>query len=108
MGDWVLRFLSGKYADSERGLYLGQTLEIGRNSDLDLVLVEEMVSRLHARLTVSKTGVVLENLSSTNGTFVNGFQVRDKTTLKENDRVLIGTSIMKLTKNSALQPGKLG
>ena len=108
LGDWVLRFLSGKYADSERGLYFGQTLEIGRNADLDLVLVEEMVSRLHARLTVSKTGVVLENLSSTNGTFVNGFQVRDKTTLKENDRVLIGTSIMKLTKNSALQPGKVG
>src|SRR6188768_1438183 len=56
LGDWVLRFLSGKYADSERGLYFGQTLEIGRNADLDLVLVEEMVSRLHARLTVSKTG----------------------------------------------------
>ena len=28
-----------------------------------------------------------KNLSATNGTFVNGFQVRDKTTLKENDRV---------------------
>ncbi|HKO46808.1 MAG TPA: FHA domain-containing serine/threonine-protein kinase [Polyangiaceae bacterium] len=107
-GDWVLRFLTGKYADSERGLRLGQTLEIGRNSDLDLVLVEEMVSRLHARLTVSQSGVVLENLSSTNGTFVNGFQVRDKTTLKENDRVLIGTSIMKLTKNTGLHTGKLG
>jgi serine/threonine protein kinase len=107
-GDWVLRFLTGKYADSERGLRVGQTLEIGRNSDLDLVLVEEMVSRLHARLTVAQTGVVLENLSSTNGTFVNGFQVRDKTTLKENDRVLIGTSIMKLTKNHSLQSGKLG
>lgn len=46
-----------------------------------------MVSRLHARMTVSDRGVVLENLSATNGTFVNGFQVRDKTTLKENDRV---------------------
>jgi len=38
-------------------------------------------------MTVSDRGVVLENLSATNGTFVNGFQVRDKTTLKENDRV---------------------
>jgi len=107
-GDWVLRFLSGKYAESERGLRLGESLEIGRNSELPLVLVEEMVSRLHARLTVSEVGVVLENLSATNGTFVNGFQVRDKTTLKENDRVLIGTSIIQLTKKASLQPSKLG
>jgi serine/threonine protein kinase len=107
-GDWVLRFLTGKYADSERVLRLGEKLEIGRNSDLDLVLVEEMVSRLHARFTASRTGVVLENLSTTNGTFVNGFQVRDKTTLKENDRILIGTSIMKLTKNVSLKPGRVG
>jgi len=107
-GDWVLRFLSGKYADSERGLIIGETLEIGRNSDLGLVLVEEMVSRLHARLTVSRSGVILENLSSTNGTFVNGFQLRDKTTLKENDRVLIGTSIMQLNKKASLQAQKLG
>jgi len=106
-GEWVLRFLTGKYAESERALKAGEALEIGRNSDLGLVLVEEMVSRLHARMTVCEAGVVLENLSATNGTFVNGFQVRDKTTLKENDRVLIGTSIMQLTKNGSLQPGKL-
>jgi len=106
-GDWALRFLTGKYADSERGLFVGETLEIGRNADLGLVLVEEMVSRRHARLTVSQTGVILENLSSTNGTFVNGFQLRDKTTLKENDRVLIGTSIIQLTKKGSLQAQKL-
>jgi len=107
-GDWVLRFLSGRYADSERGLMPGETLEIARNSQLGLVLVEQMVSRLHARLTVSQGGVVIENLSATNGTFVNGFQVRDKTTLKENDRVLIGTSIMQLAKKNSLRPAKPG
>jgi len=107
-GDWVLRFLTGKYADSERGLMVGETLEIGRNSELGLVLVEEMVSRLHARLTVSQEGVVIENLSATNGTFVNGFQVRDKTALEENDRVLIGTSIMQLVKKATVQAAKPG
>ncbi|MEI9940957.1 MAG: FHA domain-containing serine/threonine-protein kinase [Pseudomonadota bacterium] len=107
-GDWALRFISGKYGDSERGLKLGEPLEIGRNSELGLVLVEEMVSRLHARVTVSESGVVIENLSSTHGTFVNGFQVRDKTRLKENDRILIGTSIIKLIKKASLQPRKSG
>ncbi|MEI9949016.1 MAG: FHA domain-containing protein [Pseudomonadota bacterium] len=70
------------------------------------MLVEEMVSRRHARLTATKGGVVLENLSSTNGTFVNGLQVHDKQTLKENDRILIGTSIMKLVKKGSPQPVK--
>ncbi|HET7543874.1 MAG TPA: FHA domain-containing serine/threonine-protein kinase [Polyangiaceae bacterium] len=105
-GDWVLRFLTGKYADSELGLIVGETLEIGRNAELGLVLVEEMVSRMHARLSVFQDGVVLENLSATNGTFVNGFQLRDKTKLKENDRVLIGTSIMQLSKKGTPHTSK--
>lgn len=40
------------------------------------------------------------------GTFVNGLQVHAKQTLKENDRILIGTSIMKLIKKGNPQPGK--
>jgi len=107
-GDWMLRFITGKYADSERGLVAGQSLEIGRSSQAGLVLVEDMVSRLHARLIVSQTSVEIENLSTTNGTFVNGLQVQGKRTLKENDRILIGTSIMKLTKKGSPQPAKVG
>jgi hypothetical protein len=60
-----------------------------------MVLVEDMVSRRHARIACSETQIVIEDLGSTNGTFVNGEKIT-KTTLKEGDRVLIGTSILKV------------
>jgi hypothetical protein len=68
---------------------------VGRSSDLDRVLVEEMVSRKHARIAYENDAVVIEDLGSTNGTFVNGEKIK-RAQLKEGDRVLIGTSILKV------------
>src|SRR4051812_26667265 len=68
---------------------------IGRSSELDMVLVEDMVSRKHAKITVAGGKVTIEDLGSTNGTFVNGEKVK-QARLKEGDRILIGTSILKL------------
>ena len=61
-----------------------------------MVLVEDMVSRRHARILTHNGEVVIEDLESTNGTFVNGEKVQ-QAQLKEGDRILIGTSILKLT-----------
>jgi pSer/pThr/pTyr-binding forkhead associated (FHA) protein len=68
---------------------------VGRSSDLDMVLVEDMVSRKHAKITASGDQIVIQDLGSTNGTFVNGEKIK-KARLKEGDRILIGTSIIKL------------
>ena len=68
---------------------------VGRSSDLDMVLVEEMVSRKHARISYENDSIFIEDLGSTNGTFVNGEKVK-RAQLKEGDRVLIGTSILKV------------
>ena len=70
---------------------------IGRASELDVVLVEDMVSRKHAKITLSDGKMLLEDLGSTNGTFVNGEKVQ-AAILREGDRVLIGTSIFKVTR----------
>lgn len=90
-----LRFISGKYQGGEYPLAEGQEIVIGRSSELDMVLVEEMVSRKHARIALSDGVITIEDLGSTNGTFVNGEKV-DHGTLKEGDRVLIGTNILKV------------
>ena len=90
-----LRFISGKYQGGEYPLGEGQEIVIGRSSELDLVLVEEMVSRKHARIALIDGVISIEDLGSTNGTFVNGEKV-DHGTLKEGDRVLIGTNILKV------------
>src|SRR4051812_24053016 len=68
---------------------------IGRSSELDMVLVEDMVSRKHAKITIGAGKITIEDLGSTNGTFVNGEKVK-QARLKEGDRILIGTSILKL------------
>jgi pSer/pThr/pTyr-binding forkhead associated (FHA) protein len=90
-----LRFISGKYQGGEFPLGEGQEIVIGRSSELDMVLVEEMVSRKHARIALTDGVINIEDLGSTNGTFVNGEKV-DHGTLKEGDRVLIGTNILKV------------
>ena len=90
-----LRFISGKYQGGEFPLGEGQEIVIGRSSELDMVLVEEMVSRKHARIALTDGVINIEDLGSTNGTFVNGEKV-DRGTLHEGDRVLIGTNILKV------------
>jgi hypothetical protein len=54
-----------------------------------------MVSRKHARITMQQDQIWIEDLGSTNGTFVNGEKIK-RARLKEGDRVLIGTSILKV------------
>jgi pSer/pThr/pTyr-binding forkhead associated (FHA) protein len=92
---WALRFISGKYQGGEFPLRPHREIIIGRSSELDMVLVEDMVSRKHAKITTDDKTVTIQDLGSTNGTFVNGEKVR-KVELKDGDRILIGTSIIKL------------
>lgn len=91
----VLRFISGKYQGGEFPLPVNGEIVIGRSSELEMVLVEDMVSRKHARIVVTDGNIFLEDLGSTNGSFVNGERIT-KAQLSEGDRVLIGTSIIKL------------
>ena len=72
-----------------------QPIIIGRAGELDIVLVEDMVSRKHAKLTFSDGKFLLEDLGSTNGTYVNGEKVQ-AAIVQEGDRILVGTSIFKL------------
>jgi pSer/pThr/pTyr-binding forkhead associated (FHA) protein len=100
---FALRFISGKYQGGEYPLADAGELTIGRSTELEMVLIEDMVSRKHARLTVARGGITIADLGSTNGTFVNGEKV-GRAQLKEGDRILIGTNILKLVAVTR-QPG---
>jgi len=97
----ALKFISGRYQGGEIVLPPAGELVIGRASELDLVLAEDMVSRKHAKLAARDGTVTITDLGSTNGTFVNGEKVR-RADLKLRDRILIGTSILKLIDTSEL------
>ncbi len=92
---YSLRFLSGKCQGSDYLLQRRSEVLVGRSQDADLVLLEGMVSRLHARFKVGGGELSVEDLGSTNGTFVNGERISYRE-LTEGDRVLIGTSILKV------------
>jgi pSer/pThr/pTyr-binding forkhead associated (FHA) protein len=96
---WTLRFISGKYQGGEFPLRPNREIVIGRSSDLDMVLVEDMVSRKHAKIVTDGRVVSIQDLGSTNGTFVNGEKIRN-VQLKDGDRILVGTSIIKLVAGS--------
>jgi pSer/pThr/pTyr-binding forkhead associated (FHA) protein len=75
-------------------------LTIGRTPDNDIVLDDPLVSAHHARIDVARheggpTAVSIEDLGSTNGTRVNGKDVR-KQRLKENDEIQIGRSALRV------------
>src|SRR2546430_389097 len=92
---YALRFISGKYQGGEFPIATDREIIVGRSNELDVVLVEDMVSRKHAKITFAHDALTIEDLGSTNGTFVNGEKIK-RARLKEGDRVLIGTSILKL------------
>ena len=67
----------------------GRVRTLGRGPRADFVLDAVLVSRLHCRLIVTSGELVVENLSRTNGTFVNSRRV-ERSVLKPGDRLKAG------------------
>ena len=75
----------------------GGEVTIGRADGCDVTLRDELVSRLHAKLTVGDDGVVLEDLDSANGTTVNAAPVTAPTPVQETDLIGLGSTIVALS-----------
>jgi pSer/pThr/pTyr-binding forkhead associated (FHA) protein len=69
---WYLVASSGPSSISAFQL-VGPSITIGRTSDNDIVLDDNMVSRHHARLELQANTYVLTDLGSANGTWVNAY-----------------------------------
>jgi hypothetical protein len=69
---------------------------IGRGADCQVILDDDYVSTRHARVVSGENGVYVEDLGSTNGTYVNGQRITAPTTITLADTVRIGKTILKL------------
>jgi diguanylate cyclase (GGDEF)-like protein len=78
----------------KRAALTQNTFEIGRSSRSDLPIDQESISRHHARITWDGQHHVIEDLGSTNGTFVNDTSVK-RQVLKDGDQIKLGRSILK-------------
>jgi len=91
--------LEGPYDDSEsvRNLPIhASPFQVGRRRDLALTLARPTVSTLHAELAQENGQLVVRDLGSTNGTFVNGNRIVDSIAVKENDLVQFATVPFKI------------
>ena len=66
---------------------------IGRDDGVDIVIPTPAVSRRHAKLSMEGNGYVLEDLGSSNGTFVNGERLRGRKALHAGDEIKLGQAI---------------
>ncbi|HYP43603.1 MAG TPA: FHA domain-containing protein [Propionibacteriaceae bacterium] len=74
----------------------GGTVLIGRSADCQLILDDDYVSTRHARIVSGAGGIYIEDLGSTNGSYVNGQRITAPTTLSMADTVRIGKIVMRL------------
>jgi hypothetical protein len=78
---------------------LGPSNIIGRSMEnCEIALNDSFLSSQHARLEMRGDEWVLEDLKSTNGTFVNEMEVRDATIVEEGDIVRVGRVELKLVR----------
>ncbi len=75
-------------------------LYIGRDINNDIVINDSEISRKHARLILQAGGYVLEDLGSTNGSFVNGQRLMGPHVLRPGEVVMLGENV-----SLAFEPG---
>ena len=81
---WILQSVEGTFR-----LTPGAIKTVGRAARADFILDAALVSRIHCRLTAAAEHLEVEDLSSTNGTFVNDKRVK-RAKLAGGDRLRVG------------------
>ncbi len=101
---WHLRIVQGPMTGQV--LPLKRTLAvIGRDSSCDVVINALGVSRRHAQLTFQGQWFSIQDLGSTNGTFVNGVRIAGTQVLQPGDLVSLGTEVTFVIEWDKAAPG---
>ena len=76
---------------------LGEELTVGRAAGCQVTLDDNYVSQLHARIFLRDGMLFVEDLGSTNGTYLNTRRVSGPEAMKRGDQLKIGSTVMELT-----------
>jgi len=97
--DWKLQVESSLLDHSTKPgdeIPLGNALTIGRSETCQLVLATEYVSSKHAKIYFEDGRYILEDLQSTNGTYLNDTKVINKKILQLGDRIKLADVTFKV------------
>lgn len=78
---------------------------LGRQSDSTICLESLAVSRHHARILKTDDKYFVEDLGSSNGTYLNGIRVTGRLPLKEHDRLQVGPYLLDFQRTPMADPG---
>lgn len=96
---WKIQAITGELTGQE--ISIDRDLLVGRHQSADIVLQAAEISRKHAAFLVKDQALWVQDLQSSNGTFVNDLQIEHETLLKQGDIVQFAS-----LKFSVLEPAK--
>jgi pSer/pThr/pTyr-binding forkhead associated (FHA) protein len=100
---WILQNADPNGESMTFRLKSGAVKTIGRAPRADFVVDAALVSRLHCRITAGLENLELEDLSSTNGTYVNDKRVT-RAQLVDGDRLRVGRVELTIERQSEIKP----
>lgn len=85
-------------SESQQGreFEVNDVVVMGRSSETDVAIDDPYASEFHLRLVSQENGMMLHDLGSTNGTYVNGRRVSAPTELKRGDTIQVGKTVMEI------------
>jgi len=98
-GNYGLEIInSGNGRDLKEGsiIPIRSDLSIGRKDNNSIILSDQHVSGNHAKIVVRNNGLFLEDLNSTNGTYLNGSKISSRIKLSNKDEIQVGTAVFKI------------
>ena len=94
MADLILEIIEG--AGAGRQVELADPVEVGRDPSLALAVDDDQASRRHARISLQAGRATVEDLGSTNGTYVNDQPIAAARVLEPDDRVRVGGTVIQV------------
>ncbi len=94
---YKLKVLSGKNVGKTYTLSNSETI-IGRSADCDIQIPSENISKQHVKIVIDPQKVVLADLNSTNGSFVNGVQV-EISVIESGDKISLYDTVLQFSKD---------
>ena len=97
--DYGIEVLSvGENSNLEEGsiLLLNGIITIGRKDGNTIKLTDQYASGNHAKIVVKNNEILIDDLNSTNGVFINDEKVNGSAKLRSNDKIRIGSATFKV------------
>lgn len=88
--EYVQKLKNTVVADQMTYSLKGKTkVVVGRQEGCDIVITHTKISRQHFRIVNTAKGWVIEDLNSTNGTYLNGKRIKNRILLSDNDSIFV-------------------